>query len=140
MSGIFDQTQSGKLDPEQVESERKHLEGLLKDRINYFMVFASVVVIGVPNIINEKVRVVALLAWTTASFLMSFAILRTHRLVTEALEEIKKHYPHHPYKVWSAKIKFPGNANTLLVLVPFVLSIVFAGITIYYFCTLGLHQ
>ena len=40
-----------------VDVERKHLEGLLKDRINFHIVFASVFMAGLSGIDNDKVRV-----------------------------------------------------------------------------------
>lgn len=125
--------------PEGVEAERKHLEGLLKDRINYYMVFASVFIVGVTSIPNEAVRAVALLTWTITSFLMSFAILRTHELVMEALQEIEKTCPDHPYIRWKKRVSVSVNANTLLVPVPFILSIAFAAITIFNLCLLVWH-
>jgi hypothetical protein len=42
------------------DAERKHLEGLLKDRINFYIIFASVFVVGLSEIKDEEIRVAAL--------------------------------------------------------------------------------
>jgi uncharacterized membrane protein (Fun14 family) len=77
------------VDLTRVDVERKHLEGLLKDRINFYLVFASVFMVGLSRIDNDKVRVAALAAITIVSLLIGLAILRTHLLVRKALVDIK---------------------------------------------------
>jgi hypothetical protein len=118
-----------------VDVERKHLEGLFKDRINFHIVFASVFMAGLSGIDNPKVRVAASGTVTIVSFLIGWAVLRTHRLVYLALEEIKTD-EHHPYYRYQKEVRVPGNANNTLVLVPFILTAFFLGLTIFYFCRL----
>lgn len=115
-------------DVERIDCERKHLEGLLKDRINFNLVFTSVFLAGLPRI-EESIRLVALVFVTVVSLLISLAILRTHRLVQLALEELKRD-PTHPYTRYRKMINCPPNANSLLIFVPFALTTLFAILTI----------
>jgi hypothetical protein len=113
-------------------AERKHLEGLLKDRINFHLLFASVFMAGVSMINNHLVKLWALITIAIVSFLIALAVLRTHLLVCEALKDIKKDR-HHPYTKYDHIVWFHVNANTLLLAVPFVLTFFFLGTVIYYF-------
>jgi hypothetical protein len=112
-----------------IDSERKHLEGLLKDRINFNLVFSSVFLAGLSRI-EEPIRFVILVFGTIVSLLISLAILRTHRLVHLALTDLGQHDPQHPYITYRRKITFPSNANSLLIFVPFALTTLFAVLTI----------
>ena len=126
------------VDLTRVDGERKHLEGLLKDRINFYLVFASVFMVGLSRIDNDKVRVAALAAIMIVSLLIGLAVLRTHLLVRKALAEIKTD-KQHPYYRYQKAVTFPGNANNILVSVPFILTIFFLGVTIFYFCRSFVH-
>ena len=112
---------------DQVDAERKHLDGLLKDRINFYLVFASVFLFGLAKIEFEEFRIYLLSAVTVVSLLISLAVLRTYRLVGKALAELGKD---HPYVKYRKSIKFPPNANYLLVPIPFILTAFFAALTI----------
>jgi len=111
----------------QVDAERKHLEGLLKDRINFYLVFASVFLFGLSKIEFAEFRIYILGAVTVISFLISLAVLRTYRLVGKALAELDDD---HPYIRYREDISFPPNANYLLVPIPFILTAFFASLTV----------
>jgi hypothetical protein len=113
-----------------VDDERKHLEGLFKDRINFHIVFGTLFMAGLSTIGDLRVRVIALVTITFVSGLMAFAILRTYRLVRLALLDIKKD-PTHPYTVYQARVSLP-NANNALIAVPFILTLFFAIATGFY--------
>lgn len=112
------------IDIARVDDERKHLEGLLKDRINFYIVFASVFMAGLSRTDNAKVRLAALIAATLVSILIGLAVYRTHRLVTIALREIR-HDEKHPYTRYAKTIRFPGNANRLLLGIPIIFTVFF---------------
>ena len=109
---------------DRIDAERKHLEGLLKDRISFFLLFAPVLVAASYNIANLRIRTAVLGLGTVVSLLLAFAILRTHRFVELALDDIRRD-PEHPYTRYQAAIRFPPNANWLLVWIPFLLSAMF---------------
>ncbi len=117
------------VDP-RADEERKHLEGLLKDRINFYIIFASVFVVGMSEIKDDRLRVAALAVMTIVSFLIGLAVIRTHLLVRRALDEITRDETH-PYYRYQKEVKFPGNANKILVWVPVILTTFFLGVTIY---------
>lgn len=105
----------------EVDVERKHLEGLLKDRINFHIVFASIFITSLSEIQKSGMKIAALGIVTAVSMLIALAVLRTHLLVEEALKEIKNGSAH-PYKQYHNKVWFRCDANTLLVFVPFLIS------------------
>jgi hypothetical protein len=109
---------------DRIDAERKHLEGLLKDRISFFLLFAPVLVAASYNIANLRIRTAVLGLGTVVSLLLAFAILRTHRFVELALDDIRRD-PEHPYTRYQTAIRFPPNANWLLVWIPFLLSAMF---------------
>src|SRR5262245_5334537 len=105
------QTNCGRLETERVDQERKHLEGLLKDRINFYLVFASVFMLGLSRIDGGYgIKAWALLTITIVSSLIALAVLRTHRLVEAALRDIRRD-ANHPYTRYRSTIAFPWNAN-----------------------------
>jgi hypothetical protein len=108
-------------DTAKVDLERKHLEGLLKDRISFFLLFAPVLVAASYNIANLWIRGWVLLVGTLVSFLLSVAILRTHLFVELALKDILKD-AEHPYTRYRKAVWFRLNANWLLLPIPFILT------------------
>lgn len=119
---------------DRIDSERKHLEGLLKDRINFHLLFGSAFMLVLSRIEASEVdvRAVVLGATTILSSFITMAILRTHLLVGKALKEIIEKYPTHPYTRYREQVSFPWNANKILIMVPFFLTGFFAIGTIYY--------
>jgi hypothetical protein len=115
-----------------VDAERKHLEGLFKDRLNFQLVFASLFMVGLGKIDAPRVRVEALITITVVSFLMAFALLRTFLLVRQALAEIKKADKHHPYTDYAQHTWKIPNANSILISIPFLLFAFFAILTVSY--------
>jgi len=121
---------------DRVDAERKHLEGLLKDRISFFLLFAPVLVAASYNIHDLQIRAGVLATGTVVSFLLALAILRTHRFVQLALKDILQDEQHPYTKYWKA-IRFPPNANRLLISIPFILSAMFAWLTAVAVCASG---
>lgn len=124
----------GKLDSERklIDDERKHLEGLLKDRTNFYLVFASLFILGTVRTQGESfaARPFILLVGTIASVLIALAVWRTHRLVDLALKDITQEKFQHPYRTYRESIRFPPNANHLMIFVPLILSLLFLVLTI----------
>jgi hypothetical protein len=113
--------------------ERKHLEGLLKDRINFHLLFAAVFMAGLSSMDDPKLRFRALLVITILSFLIFLAVLRTTLLVQKALKEIWEFGPpRQPYRRYCDAVWFLPNANHILLAVPVVLTIAFGSATAYY--------
>ena len=109
-----------------LQDERKHLEGLLKDRISFHLVFSSLFLVGVDRLSSPGLRLVGLLAGTIVSALLSLAVLRTYVLVQEGLK-LTRSNPQHPYTVLCSRARrFPVNANHLVIGVPFILTLFFA--------------
>jgi hypothetical protein len=63
--------------------------------------------------------------------LIGLAVIRTHLLVRKALDEITKDETQPSYR-YQKEVKFPGNANKILVWVPVILTIFFICATIHY--------
>jgi len=109
------------------------LEGLLKDRINFYLVFASVFMLGLSRIDGGYwIKAWALLTITIVSLLIALAVIRTHRLVEATLRDIRRDETH-PYTRYRGNIAFPPNANWILLYVPIILTLFFALVTIHYF-------
>lgn len=132
VDGRSEQTGAVRRATKQVDRERKHLEGLLKDRINFYLVFASVFMLGLSRIDSLWIKVWALFIITVVSLLITLAVLRTHRLVEAALRDIRRD-ENHPYTRYRSTIAFPWNANWILLYVPIILTVFFATVTIFYF-------
>lgn len=109
---------------DKVDEERKHLETLFQERINFYLVYASVAVMGVANISDETIRVLALWMTLIISVVMSLSLVRTFLLVRMALDDITNR-GYLPYSDYHRAIKFPGNANYFLVVVPILITFFF---------------
>ncbi len=115
-------------DIEAINDERKHLEGLLKDRINFHLIFAAVFMAGLSKMDDLTIRRWALTIIAIISFVILVAVVRTFLLVNEALKEIRDHrVPQAPYARYyhTLEKRFPFNANTTMALVPLILSLAF---------------
>ena len=87
---------SGVNDRKEMDAERKHLETLLKDRLNFYLVFASLFVLGLyRGPVSSPAVEVLLTAGTMVSLLLFLAVLRTYLLVSAALRELRS-YTMHP--------------------------------------------
>lgn len=113
---------------ERVDRERKHLEGLLKDRIHFYLVFAGLFFAGLYKL-DEPMKRTGLVVGTIVSILLCLGILRTFRLVIRALKDVEKIDPTHPFIRYRKGIWFPPNANYFLVGVPIVLTCLFCQLT-----------
>jgi hypothetical protein len=118
---------------DKVDPERKHLETLYQERINFYIVFASVFVVGLSEMKEGGVKVASLWAMTLVSTAIMLSVIRTFRLVRKALADIKAD-EHHPYTQYQSKIKFPWDANISLVSVPVILTAFFWCVTLHYSC------
>ena len=118
--------------PAGLNEERQHLEGLLKDRLNFYLVYASLFLLGSYRLKDDpELHWLVLIIGTIVSLLMALAVLRTHLLVRHALIAIGKQ-EQHPYRWLKDKVKlFPFNANYLLVAVPFVLTFLFGYLALW---------
>ena len=114
-----------------VEAERRHLEGLFKDRINFHLLFASLFMVGLGKINDLQVRFWALLTITVVSFLMAVALVRTFNLVRLALKDIKSDDTS-PYFKYQKETWWVPNANIILITIPWVLSFFFLLMTVFY--------
>lgn len=82
----------------EIDSERKHLENLLMNRISFYLIFAPVYLQFVyQSTVESWMRMVALGIGTVASVLLGLAIWRTECLVQKALNEVEGLEPEHPY-------------------------------------------
>jgi hypothetical protein len=88
-------------------------------------------VAGLPEIKDDQIRVAALATMTLVSFLLGYAVVRTHRLVGKALDEIEKDDIQSLTR-WRKEVKIPGNANNALVWVPVIVTIFFFCVTVHY--------
>jgi hypothetical protein len=109
-----------------LQEERKHLETLFADRINFYLVFAA----GVLAFLfaeQHPQRLVKPALWTVTilSVLMIFALVRTLRLVLMVLDDLKPYGT--PYTKLSAKMPwYLPNANYSLIALPIALTAFFA--------------
>ena len=107
-----------------VDPERKHLEGLLKDRIHFYLVFSGLFFAGIYQL-HEPIRRIGIVAGTVVSILLCLAIIRTFRLVRRALKDIETIDKTHPYVRYRSAITVPPDANYLLVSIPILLTCFF---------------
>jgi hypothetical protein len=119
------------------DDERKHLEGLLKDRINFHLIFASVFMAGLSRMDDVSMRRWARTAITAISLVIFMAVVRTFLLVREALLDIRACDPPAPYSRYYETVqrRFPFNASYITILVPGILTFAFGMATIKYWRT-----
>jgi len=79
------------------------------------------------------IRAWVLVIGTVLSLLLALAILRTHRFVELALKDILQD-AEHPYTRYKTAIRFPPNANRLLIAISFILTAMFAWLAWVAFC------
>ncbi len=109
-----------------LEEERKHLETLFADRINFYLVFAAGVLAFLFDEHHPKrLEQIALGAVTAVSLLMIVALLRTFALVMSILHEIVEKPDKTPYAFYSNKWKWLPNANYSLLALPIALTVLF---------------
>ena len=119
---------------EAMDDERKFLEGLLKERFNFFLVSAPIFLFGIFEAkISHPQRLCCLFFGVVIFLLLTLSILRTHLLVKNALDALENEHPPHPYKIISDQVKYLRvRANTFLVSICFVIT---ALIIILFFTT-----
>ena len=115
---------SGEPLPE-LQEERKHLETLFADRINFYLVFAAGVLAFLFDEHHPKwLERAALLAVTLVSLSMIVALWRTFTLVMGVLDELAEKHKGTAYAFYSNKSKIP-NANYFLLALPIALTVFF---------------
>ena len=109
-------THTSKTPCEAMDEERKFLEGLLKDRFNFFIVSAPVYLFGVQAAnISHAERIWALAVGLIIFVLFTLALRRTNKLVNETLDILRCKHPQHPYSIISNSAgPFPRANNILL--------------------------
>ena len=112
---------------QRLEEERKHLETLFADRINFYLVFAAgVLAFLFAEQHPQKMLRPALWTVTIVSVLTIVALVRTLWLVMMVLHDIDK-CQNAPYARMQAKVpRFLPNANYLLLVLPIALTAFFA--------------
>ena len=113
----MDQEQYSGASLEHLQEERKHLETLFADRINFYLVFAAgVLAFLFDGNHSRQLEISALSAVTAVSILMNFALWRTFRLVMCILKELiaKRERTAIPYAFYSKRATRVPNANYFL--------------------------
>lgn len=106
-------TSGSATEQEQWEKERAHLEGLLQNRINFYLVFSTLLLGLAVQIGDGRLKTATLLAGSLVSTVMSLSVLRTTRLVRDVLKKLCE-LPSHPYRVirrsdfWNANYWLAG--------------------------------
>jgi hypothetical protein len=119
------------LSVEAVNVERKHLETLLQQRINFHLLFASVFVAGMANVPDPVIKFWALAMISVISALIAWAVCRTYDLVEQALTVLRNDKSQ-PYSVFSRNARIKTNANHILLAVPIFLTACFATAAVFY--------
>ena len=120
------------IDVDAVNAERKHLETLLQNRVNFHLLFASVFIAGLANLNDPTVRLAALVAISFISVFLAFAVLRSYLLVQQALKEIRKEDTPYGRYCKARRARLVPNANHFLLAVPICLTIAFVLATVFY--------
>ena len=109
-----------------LQEERKHLETLFADRINFYLVFAAGVLAFLFGENHAKwLERSALGAVTAVSLLMLFALWRTFRLVKRILDELVAKHQTTPYAFYYKTATWVPNANYFLLALPISLTLFF---------------
>jgi hypothetical protein len=111
---------------EELQEERKHLETLFTDRINFYLVFAAGVLAFLFDEHHPKwLERSALIAVTVVSLFMVAALWRTFRLVMCVLKELLKKHEGIPYAFYYKRATWVPNANRFLLALPISLTFFF---------------
>lgn len=112
---------------EHLQEERKHLEALFADRINFYLVFAAGVLAFLFDDAHHQWLVKpALILVVVLSVLMIIALMRTFLLVTLVLRELNHKHAQNAYSFYRKKLKWVlPNANYLLLSLPIALTAFF---------------
>jgi acid phosphatase len=104
-----------------INEESRYLEGLLKDRFNFFLVWAPIFLFGVFKAnLSDTQRLLALAFGFIVFLLATLSILRTHLLIENALDALDDTQA---YKVISMKTKWLPRANLMLVGICLVVTV-----------------
>jgi hypothetical protein len=111
---------------EDLQEERKHLESLFADRINFYLVFAAGVLAFLFGEQHPKwLERPALFAVIAVSLLMLVALYRTFRLVECVLDELVAKHKDTPYAFYFKRATWVPNANYFLLALPLSLTAFF---------------
>jgi hypothetical protein len=114
-----------------VNVERKHLETLLQQRINFHLLFASVFVAGMAGVPDPATKFWALAMISVVSGLIVWALCRTYDLVEQALTVLRNDETQ-PYSVFSRHARIKTNANSILLAAPVFLTTCFVAAAVFY--------
>jgi 5'-nucleotidase (lipoprotein e(P4) family) len=104
-----------------INEESRYLEGLLKDRFNFFLVWAPIFLFGVFKVnLSDAQRLLALAFGFIVFLLATLSILRTHLLIEHALDALDDTQA---YKVISRKTNWLPRANFMLVGICLVVTV-----------------
>ena len=126
----FDQTEA-------YDAERKYLEDVLNRRLNFYMVFASLLIVGLfgSDAVTRELRILGALFGAAVSALISVSVWRTHRLVAYIVERINstRRHPYAEARAW-IELQEPsvgrGNANAAFARVPILVGWLFVFIAV----------
>lgn len=114
-----------------LDQEREYIEGLLNDRFNYYLVFASLLLLATfgNNSLTDEVRAILLLAGALVSGLIAYTVGRTRHLLEVLLNRLRADESH-PYGIAFRAVGedhrfYRRNANDILLCVVWLLTALF---------------
>jgi hypothetical protein len=117
-----------------MDDERKFLEGLLKERFNFFIVMAPIYLFGVFQAQITPIQRVCALAFGLVVFaLFCAAIWRTNSLINKALDALRGD-ENHPYEKLSVGTAAHPRANDLLVAISVAFVILIGVLLVMMLC------
>ena len=128
-------------EPWTMDDEREHLEEILNNRFNYYLVFVSLLLAATfgSSSITQDQRALALLFGTIVSGVLGLLITRTRHLVAKALRQFKSYDPQHPYWVLFHAVEqdprifrlLKRSAYNYLFLAPLLITLLLAVLCVY---------
>jgi hypothetical protein len=119
-----------------IADEREYLEGLLNTRFNYYLVFASIVLLAAlgSGDIPAATRAAILASGSLVSVPIAYSVGRTRHLLQVMLDELGSEGSNHPYQVARKTLEtgfYRYNANGAIELVVWLLTLLFLAAAAY---------
>jgi hypothetical protein len=119
-----------------IADEREYLEGLLNARFNYYLVFASIVLLAAfgSSDLPAATRAAILGAGSLISALIAYSVGRTRHLLQVLLDALAAPESNHPYRLAKMEVKsrfYRRNANAAIELVVWLLTALFLAAALY---------
>lgn len=117
--------------PRSLDDEREYIEGLLNTRFNFYLVFASLLLVATfgNNELVPAVKAGLLVAGAIVSGLMAYLVGRSRHLLECLLRKLRKS-PGHPYGLAYRYVRkctcYRLNANAILEWIAWLIAILFA--------------